>query len=369
MSFFVHDITERNTMRRMRKTRILAVCLSMLLLLSGCSSQSTWMQESREKKNVIKIGVSIYDEYDFFTASIVSYVKEWCKKTELEQGKTITVEVVGANKNQLTQNDQIEKFVEKEFDVICVNLVDRTNAMVVIDKAKKADIPIIFWNRELVEEDMETWSQLYYVGSQPEQSAVMQAQLVIDALTDPERFAQIDRNGDGVIQYVILEGERGHQDALVRTQVSIEEIKNAGIKVEKLGDEFANWNRDLATTKMNAFLDEYPDQIEMIVANDDNMALGAVDALELRNMEGWPLIVGVNGQSEVLELIKRKKMEGTVYHDAVRQGEAIAKIAYALVTGTDIPEEIGLTEDRYVYVPYSIVNYDNIEEYIRDKTY
>lgn len=350
--------------------RGVAVCwVAVLLLLTACSDRTLWTQEKNGHKDVIRIGVSIYDEYDIFTSSIVKYVEEWCKNKELEMGITINVEVVAANKNQLTQNDQIEKFVEKKYDVICVNLVDRTNAMVIIDKARNADIPIIFWNRELVEEDLERWDKLYYVGSQPEESAVMQAQIVTDALRDEKRFEQVDVNGDGVIQYVILEGERSHQDALVRTQVSIEEIKNAGFKVEKLGDEFANWNRAQAMTKMNAFLDQYSWQIEMIIANDDNMALGAIDALEERGVEQWPLIVGVNGQSEALEMIKRKKMEGTVYHDAKGQGQAIAEIAYALSTQTAIPDSVGLIDNRYVYTPYSIVDYDNVQEYSKREGY
>lgn len=93
------------------------------------------------------------------------------------------------------------------------------------------------------------------------------------------------------------------------------------------------------------------------------------DALEERGVEQWPLIVGVNGQSEALEMIKRKKMEGTVYHDAKGQGQAVAEIAYALSTQTAIPESVGLTDDRCVYTPYSIVDYDNVQEYSKRKGY
>ena len=100
---------------------------------------------------------------------------------------------------------------------------------------------------------------------------MMQAELVIKALSDKKRFSQVDRNDDGVIQYVILEGEIGHQDALIRTQVSIEAIQQAGYSIEKLGDEIANWNRDQAESKMGMLLDKYPTQIEMIISNNDNL--------------------------------------------------------------------------------------------------
>ena len=74
----------------------------------------------------------------------------------------------------------MDKFINQDYDVICVNLVDRTAASTIIDKAKSADIPLIFFNREPVEEDMNRWDKLYYVGAQAEQSARLQAEIVLD---------------------------------------------------------------------------------------------------------------------------------------------------------------------------------------------
>ena len=88
-------------------------------------------------------------------------------------------------------------------DVICVNLVDRTDPTAIIDLAEKNNIPVIFFNRELVEEDLERWTRLYYVGAQAFESGIMQGELAAEAfLTDQS----LDKNGDGIFQYVVLEG-------------------------------------------------------------------------------------------------------------------------------------------------------------------
>lgn len=346
---------------------MLTILLALVLLfsLTGCQFGKLLVSKEESDPKSIKIGISIYDEYDTFISSIVQDIDEWSKEKEKETGITITLEVVSASGSQLTQNDQVEKFVDKSCNVICVNLVDRTDASVIIDKAKNADIPVIFFNRELVKEDLERWDKLYYVGAVAEQSGKLQAKVVTDALSDEKIFHETDVNDDGTIQYVMLEGETGHQDALVRTQVSIEEIKKAGYSVEKLGDEIANWNRAQAATKMTALLERYPWQIEMIIANDDDMALGAIDALEAADAEHWPMIVGINGTKDALEMIKTKKMEGTVYNDAKGQAELIMKMAYELAVDRKISDDIELEDGKYGYLPYRMINYDNVQEYIR----
>ncbi len=347
------------------KLKYVAVVL-ILTLLTGCTAELPFYDVKSTQPTNIKIGVSIYDEYDTFISDLVGEMKVWSKKEEQVSGITITLDVVSARGSQLTQNDQIERFADKEYDVLCVNLVDRTDASVIIDKAKSADIPIVFFNRELVEEDLERWNKLYYVGAVAKESGELQGQIVIDALQ--EKFAEIDFNGDGIIQYIMLEGEAGHQDALVRTQSSISKIKEAGFSVEKLGDEIANWNRAQANTKMTDLYKKYTSQIEVIIANDDDMALGALDALESIGAKRLPLIVGVNGTSDALDVIKTKKMEGTVYNDAAGQAKAIMELAFSLGTNQDIPNDIIIRNEKYVYLPYKIIDYDNVQQYIVERT-
>jgi methyl-galactoside transport system substrate-binding protein len=285
------------------------------------------------------------------------------KKKEMEEGIAITVDIQSAGGSQITQNDQIDSFVDKQYDVLCVSLVDRTDASAVIDKAKSADIPIIFFNRELVEEDLGRWDKIYYVGADSSQSGNLQGQIIVNECD--KNFSKIDKNGDGILQYVMLEGEPGHQDAMVRTENSVKTVINAGYTLQKLGDEIANWNRAQATTKMAGWIEAFGEDIEVVFANNDDMALGALDALKKSKIENYPIIVGVDGLQNGLECVKKKEFVGTVYNDYRGQAQAVVDMAYALSMNQNLPDSISLINNKYVYIPYQTITYDNVQEYIR----
>src|SRR5699024_7044114 len=109
------------------------------------------------KKSSMKIGISIYNYYDTFISGLQNYLIEEAKLKEQEEGITITLDIVNAGGSQVSQNYQVEKFIQQDYDILCINLVDRTDASIIIDMAMNADIPIIFFNRELVEKDLERW--------------------------------------------------------------------------------------------------------------------------------------------------------------------------------------------------------------------
>ena len=339
--------------------KIMAVLVICAFAMTGCSASAAPASKD------IRIAVLTYDEYDTFVSSMTKQMTKWCRQKEKETGIRITLDIVGAKKSQLTQNDQAQKFFSANYDVLCVNLVDRTDATVIIDKAIANDTPVIFFNREPVEEDLSRWDKLYYVGARARQSGELQAKIIIDALSDPKKFSEIDVNGNDTIQYVMLEGEAGHQDTLVRTNVCTSELVKAGFTLEKLGDEYANWDRDQAKTKMSELISRYPFQIEMVIANDDDMALGALDALEEEEYPLDPFVVGINGTEEALEAIRTMKLDGSVYNDSKGQAEMIMEMAYALGSGEDFPKSVELIFDKYVFRPYSIITYDNVQKYLK----
>lgn len=145
-----------------------------------------------------------------------------------------------------------------------------------------------------MEEDLQRWEKAYYVGPRGEQSGIFQGQIVWEQWQEDRE--RVDRNGDGVLQYVMLEGEPSHQDALLRTEYSIKTLTNAGVLVEKLASDTANWNRGQAAAKMSQWHQEFGSQIEAVFANNDDMALGAIDVLLEAGVapEEMPVIVGVD---------------------------------------------------------------------------
>ncbi len=321
---------------------MLAGCIG--FFASGCS------QSQPAKQKTMKIGVTLYDQYDTFISHLMDTFKEDVYQLSEETGETISLEVMDAAKSQSTQNDQVKMMIERGCDVICVNLVDRTEPTTITDMAEKNGVPIIFFNRELVPEDLERWDKLYYVGADAYQSGVLEGEIAAEAFLASK---EMDRNGDGVLQYVSLEGEIGHQDAIVRTESSINTIMEAGIEVEKLGYAIANWNRAQAKTQFTAMWTELGDRIELLLPNNDDMALGAIDALKTLKVprEDWPVIVGIDGTSEGLEAVRAGEMIGTVYNDKEGQAGGMLNLAYAIITGGDL-EAAGLKDGKYIRLPY-----------------
>ena len=338
----------------------LYVVLAVLVSLSfvGCTKG----EEETDKKESIKVGITMYTEFDPFTEDIRHNIEDSLAEYAQQENMDITTTVMYSGKNQLVQNDQVEDFIERGYDVICVNIVDRTDATVIIEKAKSADVPIIFFNREVVEDDLNRFDKLYYVGAKAEESGIIQGEIVLEALK--EKFEQVDLNQDGVIQYVMLEGEAGHQDAIVRSRVSVETIINGGVELERLGDEMANWDRQQAHTKLTALLQGYPRQIELVIANDDNMALGAVDALKEFGVQTMPMVVGVNGQQEALEAIAAGDIDGTALNNAKEKGRVIAMMATSIARYGQVDKSIELTDGKYYFVPYEKIDKNNVDSYL-----
>ena len=341
-------------------TKILALILVFSMIVSGCGIES----EAKKTKDEIKIGISIHDEYETFLFDMTEYMREWAKNKEKETGIKFTIDVISAKGNQITQNDQVDNFVDKGYDVLCINIVDRTDTSAIIDKAISSETPIIFFNRELVQEDLNRWDKLYYVGAVAEQSGRLQAQIIKEALEKEEIFNKIDANHNGTIQYVILEGDKKHQDSIVRTQI-VQNDLSRDFSLEKLGDEYTDWSKDQGKSKMNALIDKYPFQIELVIANNDDIALGAIQALEEKNYPLDVFVVGVDGTKEGLEAIRTRKLDGSVYNDGKKQAETIMKMAYSLAINGDIPDDVQLTFGKYAYLPYSIITYDNVSDYLK----
>ena len=128
----------------------------------------------------IKIGLTVYRRDDTFIAMIVSDMEEAVKEAEQKNNIKIVMNTMDAKGSQIVQNDHIDKLIEQGCDVLCVNLVDRTVAATVIDKAKAADIPVVFFNREPVKEDLERWNKVYYVGADASESGKLEGQIVVE---------------------------------------------------------------------------------------------------------------------------------------------------------------------------------------------
>lgn len=210
------------------------------------------------------------------------------------------------------------------------------------------------------------WEDLYYVGCDAEQSGVMQGEIAADYI---KNHPEVDKNQDGEIQYVLLEGEAGHQDAISRTDFSVKTLIEKEVNLEKLSYQFADWNRGQAENRMNRLISQYKDGIELVISNNDEMALGAVEAYRKAGYEQaeWSVIFGIDGLDDALEAIKAGEMQGTVYNDKEDQALQIAKLAVEIFRGEDVNRN-KLKEGRYYVSEYQPVYSSNVEDFIKRQT-
>ena len=333
----------------MKRMRCLAAALiaALVAVLPGCGHT--------DATPTVRVGVAVYDQTDTFISTITQNLEQMFQEQEQRLGVKINVSVADGRSSQSVQNEQVDRFLDLGCDVICVNIVDRTAAAVIVDKARAADVPVIFFNREPVEEDLLRWEEAYYVGSPGAEAGRLQGMLVVDAWRADA--AALDRSGDGVLQYVMLEGEPGHQDALLRTEYSVQTLVTGGIQVEKLESAAANWQRSQAAERMRQWLQTVEKPIEAVFANNDDMALGAIDAcLEAGlSAEEMPFIVGVDATAPALEALRSGTLRGTVRNDALGQAESIVALSCALASGGDVSEAVELTDGKYVWLSYTAV--------------
>ncbi|MGI6122971.1 MAG: galactose ABC transporter substrate-binding protein [Acetivibrionales bacterium] len=333
-----------------RLVAVVLVTLMLVLTFAGCGSGAG--------SGKVSIGCAIYKFDDTFMTSVRNNIAEAAKDKA-------DIEIVDSQNSQATQNDKVDLFITKKVNSLAINPVDRTAAGVILEKAKKKNIPIVFFNKEPMPEDMQKWDKVYYVGAKAEESGTMSGQIVVDYWkANPDA----DRNGDGVMQYIMLKGEPGHQDAELRTEYSIKAVEDAGIKVEKLAEDTGMWDRVKGQEKMAAFLAKHGDSIEAVFANNDDMALGAIEALKaagyFKDGKFMP-VVGVDATAPALQALEEGTLLGTVLNDAKNQGRATFNIAYVLGKGeTPTKENIGyeITDGKYIWVPYKKILKENMDD-------
>ena len=350
-----------------RRRRFKAAAAGLLTLMTAAAAVGCGSAEPSKSDDSVRIGVTLYDQYDTFLSELVEDFNKYVENRK-SAGVDIVTVVRDASRSQSAQDDEVADMIETGCDVLCVNLVDRTAPTAIIDAARKNDVPVIFFNRELVEEDLMQWDKLYYVGADAFQSGTLQGEMATEYCKE---HPEADRNGDGSIQYVVLEGEAGHQDAIIRTEYSVDTMIQNGILLDKVGYAIANWNRAQARSKMEQLIDANGTAIELVLANNDDMALGAIEAYQGREIPGeeWPAIFGIDGTDVGLEAVIDGTMSGTVYNDKDGQARAMEALAYALATGKPLesmvlPEGAALTDNKYIRLPYEIVDRDKAKEYL-----
>lgn len=290
-------------------------------------------------------------------------------QNEEEKIGGIALDMQDAANDVSTAISKLEASLTKGTDVVAICAPDRESTETMAQKCDEEGVPAVFFNMEPMETTMESYENIYYVGAQAKESGEMCAQALINYWNANTELA--DKNGDGKLQLVILQGEIGQQDVVLRTQAYEETLKAQGIDYEILAMDTANWDQAQALDKMNAWITAYGiDGIEGVLCNNDSMAMGAVQACinngyNSGDAEKFVPVVGIDANIDALEAMKAGSLLGTVLNDRQNQSDAIINVVKAVKAGQEITEEVvGVdctVDGKYVWVPYVIVDDSNLD--------
>lgn len=347
----------------MRKNLIFVISAMLIIsavLMVSCGEKSG----SKASADAPTIGVTIYRYDDNFMSFVRRNIESFIS------GKAQLI-MNDSQNNQAQQNDQVDVMLNKDTKALAINLVDPQAAQTIIDKAKAKNIPVVFFNKQPSAQAMASYDKTWYVGTTPEESGDMQGKIVVDAWkADPT----LDKNGDGVIQYVLIKGEPGHPDAEARTTHVTKYITENGIKVQKLEELNANWDTARAKDIVDAWIQKHGDKIEFIFSNNDSMALGALQSVQslgynTGDKAKYIPIVGVDAIPDMLNEIKKETILGSVLNDPVGQSQALVDLTLNVAAGKDPLDGTTWTLDevKAVRVPYVPITIDNIQ--VAEDTY
>ena len=281
--------------------------------------------------------------------------------------------------NQTTQTEQVDTAITKGARLLMVNVVDTGSedaAKAIIGKAKNADIPLIFFNRSVDEEVIKSYDKCVFIGTDYEEAGIIQGKMIGEYLV--KNYEKLDINGDGVISYVLFKGQQGNLEAESRTKYAVETangiLKENGKPALKfydaknsqgyLVDQNGTWSNAAANDYMKTLLSAYSESlgnmVELVIANNDEMALGALAALEEagynKSGERNIPVFGIDATEGAKAKISSGAMTGTVKQDGELMAETIAKVAENMLLRREafmgVDEKMIASQVR-INIPYS----------------
>ncbi len=305
-------------------TLLLAIAV-MSVVAVGCGNKEEGSKETK------KVGVLIYK----FDDTYISSVRQALEALDKEDAN-IELVMQDGQENQGMQNDQLDNLISQKVSALLVNIVDIGAAQNVIDKAKAADIPVVFFNREPDKELIKQYDKARFVGTKPEEAGIIQGEMMAKLFEDKK----YDRNGDGMINYVLLHGGTDNPEAVARSEFSVKTMNEKGIKTEELAMQIASWDSEKAKNAMDGWLQKDEKNIDLVIANNDGMASGAISSLKaigynMGDDAKYIPVFGVDATEEAKVLIKDKAMAGTVMQDGVGMAKAVFELGKNAANGKE----------------------------------
>lgn len=360
----------------MKKLTAIVLCVVLVLALAACGGKT------QEK---LVVDIFFYQYSDTYLTSVRNAMTE----TLDAKSDTISYTMHDCENDQAKQTEKIETAITQGTDLLVVNIVttgSEETAQAIADLAKENDLPIIFFNREVSNAVVNSYDKCCFVGTDADEAGYMQGQMIAEFLLKDGNAAKYDVNGDGKIAYVMLRGEHGNAEAFGRTKYCIEKanellngtltlVPSAANAVSTQYEDdgisnyflYANWSATEAANLMATALTTYGldnGDIEMVIANNDDAALGAIEAM---NEKGYNTgsgdlyipVFGVDATTVAKEAMSAGKMTGSVLQDGPAMASCLVALIENIVNGNDLfanTSSYNVDEGvNKIRIPYTIV--------------
>ena len=327
---------------KLKKEKYNVILAGLFVLLAGLII--VWKIPQREDC-YIHVGIAVYDLDDTFMKKYIRTLQEMIEETEIA-GKKVSYEIYDAEGKKKQQEKQLQYMYAQDYDVMLVNLVEPASAASVLNEAEEKEIPVILYNREVAEKDLQIVKDVWYVGTDGKAAGQIQGEMLKELWN--KEVQSIDRNKNGKLDYILVEGEESHYDTIRRTNGFLESGKELPLK--QMGNLTADWKRELALEKFAKLDEGIICNIEAVVCNNDDMALGVYDYYKEHHLE-LPIIIGINDSLEMNQKIQLGEIYGTVDNNIEDQAAKIYEIMKSVLNGT-----IGEHEKIWYSMPYEVVS-------------
>ena len=289
---------------------------------------------AKKDDGIMRIGVAISTFDDQFIISMVDRMKEYA--AEKYDGK-MELTFTDAKDDPGKQLNHIENFIVQGMDAIICIPVDSDSTDGLSQRAIEAGIPIVYTNRPPKTLQDGVWS----VGSDQKVAGVMQMEYLAEKM-----------GGKGNV--VVLMGTLGHDAQLKRT-AGFEEVVAKYPNMKIIKEQTGLWQRAMGMQVMENWLSA-GDKIDAVAANNDEMAIGAISAIEASGKGGKILVGGVDGTPDALDMLSKEKMTVTIFQDGLGQAAGAMDAVTSILAGETVKQEIN--------VPFKLITQNNYKEFI-----
>lgn len=286
--------------------------------------------------------------------------REGLENIEKERKNNIKFTFFYAENNISIQNEILDSALRNSFDLIILNLADKTESIVedVIMKVKQKDIPLILIKitPEVVSKVYKLYNRVAFISSDTKQASIKQGEIVIELWNSNEKV--IDKNHDDILQYVLLQGQVSDPEAIDRTKYVISTINESGIKTQQLELIHGGWLKELGKSYLDNLFLKYNGKIEAIISNNDAMAIGAIEALQKYGYNKGDktkniAVIGFDGLPEAIDFIDKGFMTGTVIQDPNVAAETFYKVGMNLINNLNPTEKTNYKiVDGAIIIPF-----------------